>query len=418
MWRADSDRRVAAARRTLVAHLRAQQTTIGERIVAEMRRSLPAYEAMSASDQRQVAQAVEVSVKLVLSLWQKPRTLTDLEKDLVHAMGAERSVMGVSQPDMVGGVELAHRAGWRIAILEAQRLLNRMLVWLTPEEAIELMGNLSLELADAVAAIRDGMTAGYLSAARARREAHAHLYGDVLRGAVPTEEHAARRAAAAGIDLHAPTGLFLIARPGFEAVTAGQQNTPTAIVDTLPGSFTVARPTFAVAHEIVVVPCTAAQAWDDLVAVAQTHAASATIVPVRPVGGALALRAAYIDGLKALRLALVRHGRGGRLVNSSSVAFVGLLSDAAPQSREQLLAPLRALLRLTNANELIDTMSALLRHRGVTSAARELNLHRNTVMDRRAQIEACTGLLLDDVDDRLSLSAALYLHRLGANVKG
>lgn len=82
---------------------------------------------------------------------------------------------------------------------------------------------------------------------------------------------------------------------------------------------------------------------------------------------------------------------------------LGLLdTDEATAFATDLLAPL--------GSELRSTLLSFLKHHGSRlKAAEELGIHRNTVRHRLTQIEALTGLTLDDPTDRVSAWVSLHV---------
>ncbi len=406
----DGVRRVAAARSDLLDHLSERRATVVEGISEKLLRSVPGYAAMHLVDRRRLEHAVGFAVGLVLAAWQEHRLPTDAERERLRLLGAERAAMGVSLHDVVTGIELGQQAGWTIAVQYAQRLVQRQPARLTADQAVDLMGGLARELSGVASVIRGVVTDSFLAMRRRLAGIRQEYYADLLLGLISNPDEGARRASEAQTDPDAPLGLLLVGSP--EPLVVPDTS---SLVDALPGALVVAPQGSAISHRVVVLPDPACQPWDRVLGAVDATKTRASVIPVGPVLGTPSVRTAYLDGLRALRLAIARQSPEGRLINNSTIALIGLLSEAPQRWREPLTAPLRAILRLTNGRELIETTTALLRHGATAAAARELNVHRNTVTDRRAQIEACTGLFFDDLDDRLALSAAIYLHRLGAS---
>lgn len=103
--------------------------------------------------------------------------------------------------------------------------------------------------------------------------------------------------------------------------------------------------------------------------------------------------------------------RGTRRVVSVSERLPEVLLAGSPQVAPRLLAetlgPILSQPR-AQAQTLLDTLSALLRHDGSpTHAATELYCHRNTVIYRMKQIEQLTGRSLTDPRDKMLLGLAL-----------
>ncbi|WP_101525206.1 PucR family transcriptional regulator [Nocardioides houyundeii] len=106
--------------------------------------------------------------------------------------------------------------------------------------------------------------------------------------------------------------------------------------------------------------------------------------------------------------------RGVRRVVAVSDRLPEVLLAGSPQVAPRLLAetlgPLLAQPR-GQAQTLVDTLAALLRHDGSpTHAAVELYCHRNTVIYRMKQIEQLTGRSLADPRDKMLLGLALMAH--------
>jgi PucR family transcriptional regulator, purine catabolism regulatory protein len=110
-------------------------------------------------------------------------------------------------------------------------------------------------------------------------------------------------------------------------------------------------------------------------------------------------------GHKTAGHALAHAVPGTPVVSWSRVLRGGVLGlldpDQATSFADGLLAPLVPELRLT--------LLVFLKHHGSRlKTAEELGVHRNTVRHRLAQVEALTGLVLDDPADRVSAWVALH----------
>jgi len=408
------NRSILAARAALVAALRRRLPELERHITGTMRQSVPAYAALAVDEQQRLSAGVARTVELVLDLWaERRRHLSDTERSRVRQVGADRSHMDLRLADVVAGVDMAREAGWAVAVAELERLLlGRLDVPLRLIDAVELMGALAGELARAVDLIREEMSTGYLEADDAARAGRVALYGDVLRGECPTEEEALRRARAAGIDLRTAIGLLLVSPMPREAGSPAV-DLAAALLAQIPRGFVIRNPASAISHVVVGGLVKDRHAWQERFGADRLAAMGGTVVAIEPTAGALSLRSAYLDGLADLRLALARLSPDGRVQNRHAVALARLLNSASTDLQEELLRPIRSLQALANAGELLDTLAALVRHRGMpTPASTELSAHRHTVVTRMRQIEARTGLRFADPDDYLILATGHLLRRL------
>lgn len=101
--------------------------------------------------------------------------------------------------------------------------------------------------------------------------------------------------------------------------------------------------------------------------------------------------------------------RGVRQVVALSDRLPEVLLAGSPQVAPRLLAEtLAPVMAQPQADVLLDTLEALLRHDGSpTHAATELYCHRNTVIYRMKQVEELTGRSLADPRDKMLLGLAL-----------
>lgn len=120
--------------------------------------------------------------------------------------------------------------------------------------------------------------------------------------------------------------------------------------------------------------------------------------------GESVVRARAAHGHETAGHALARASAGTPVVSWTRVVRSGVLGlldpDQATAFATSLLAPLAPELRLT--------LLTFLKHHGSRlKTAEELDVHRNTVRHRLAQVERLTGLSLDDPADRVSAWVAL-----------
>ncbi|WTX00904.1 helix-turn-helix domain-containing protein (plasmid) [Streptomycetaceae bacterium NBC_01309] len=112
--------------------------------------------------------------------------------------------------------------------------------------------------------------------------------------------------------------------------------------------------------------------------------------------------------------AAVAHVPGGvQHVDSLGAAQVLMASCASPALRESARTLLAPLLAESFGDDLLRTLEAFLDAGGsTTQAARRLNLHRNTVMQRVDRACEVLGITRDDADERLAIQLACRAYRL------
>lgn len=141
-----------------------------------------------------------------------------------------------------------------------------------------------------------------------------------------------------------------------------------------------------------------------------------TLAPTRPAGIGIAVRpGALAVSLRQARSALPESRLSGRHVHAADIASSRQLLAAVPAERLQgfadaVLGPLDADER---AGELARTLTAFLEHNGHwEAAAAALQVHRHTVRNRIATVEALTGRRLASAHDRQELWLALRAREL------
>lgn len=135
----------------------------------------------------------------------------------------------------------------------------------------------------------------------------------------------------------------------------------------------------------------------------------------RPVQRFLGFRQSYLEAGQAMALeARLRHRKPQSFEKLGVYRLLLPLSET-PELRafaDQVLGPLLAYERADKSN-LVDTLRTYLARNGnVAQAAKDLFIHRNTLMYRLERIQQVAGLELDDAETRLRLQLALKAHEL------
>ena len=149
----------AALRAELVARLRERRGAIVEEMAEALHGAglTPVLEVGGVP----VAERLDAALRIVLATWEHHRPLHATELDALADLGAAAAGAGVPLWRLLSAVQQASRAGWHYTVGHAVALVD---TGRRPVTAVQLVGDLSIELFDVMGRMQSQLAAGYADA--------------------------------------------------------------------------------------------------------------------------------------------------------------------------------------------------------------------------------------------------------------